>query len=123
MQYARHEFSSVGDLVNVLQEMHNRSEDFCLDGDDEDTWIIASYDPRSKRYYVSTCLPTDTEYMEIYDPAMPHKRIEAVIGGQLTDSWDDSLVSFEVTKSAFVHFFQHQSRDPLLLWRTVSLSE
>lgn len=122
MNRSRHEFSSAGELASALEEIHQTPDDFCLEGDHEDTWIIVSFDPGSQRYYVSTCLPGDTDYMEVYDPARPHNQIEAVIGGQLIDLWDDSLVSFEAAKSACTHFFKHESRDPLLKWRVAKLT-
>ena len=122
MRYTRREFSSPDEVVAVLEQMRTAREDLCLQGNDQDTWIIMSYDPESQRYYVSTSLPADRpDYMEVFDPARPHRAVDAVIGGQLVSSWEDSLVGFEAAKAAFSHFFGHQARHPGLSWRIAKI--
>ena len=110
MRYRRDQFSSNGEVVAALEKLKAIRGDLQIQGDDEDTWIIASYDPDSGRYYVSTSLPIDEDYMEVFDPSLPHRRIEAVVGEQLVDAWEDALVDFEIAKSAVLGFFAHQHR-------------
>src|SRR6267378_4913833 len=105
MRYRLDQFSSGGEVVAALEKLKATREDLLLQGDDEDTWIIAGYDPDSGRYYVSTSLPIDADYMEVFAQRRPHCRIQAVIGGQLVDAWDDALVDFESGKKALLGFF------------------
>jgi|KBSMisStaDraftv2_1062788.scaffolds.fasta_scaffold811374_2 hypothetical protein len=121
MRYSLDEFSSGGEVVAALQQLKPNGEDLVLQGDNEDTCIIASYDPNSGRYYISTSLPIDADYMEVFDQSRPHCCVQAVIGGQLIDAWDDALVDFEMAKRALLGFFEHQHRHKDCQWRVAKI--
>jgi hypothetical protein len=97
------------------------NDDISLRGSHQDDLIIISFDPVSRRYCVSTSLHGDKDYMELFDPARPHARVDAVVGGQLVDYWQDSLVDCEPAETALLHFFLHGDRHPALHWRTAHL--
>jgi hypothetical protein len=120
MHYTLREISSPDEVMAVLEQMRTAEEELWLEGDDKDTCITMGYDPQSKRYIVATSSP-DGDWMEVFDPAKPHGRIEGVIGLQSVDVWEDSLVGFEAVKAAFSHFFAHQTRHPGLNWRVAKI--
>src|SRR5690349_11823645 len=97
------------------------NHDMSLSGSHQDDLTIVSFDPVSRRYCVSISLRGDQDYIELFDPARPHARVDAVVGGQLIDYWQGSLMENEPAKTALLRFFLHGDRHPDLHWRIAQL--
>jgi hypothetical protein len=111
----------LGVFAELAGSGSHSNHDMSLRGSQQDDLMIVSFDPVSRRYCVSTSLHGDRDHMELFDPVRPHARVDAVVGGQMIDYWQDSLVENEPAKTALLRFFLHGDRHPDLHWRIAQL--